>query len=171
MEPALPTLHEAASHHLPPFITAPGQSDWLFNLMAIVMIAAVLGVGVFFFWLHSLPERMVHHKVQFDLVAVLALLSLFTHIHAFWVAALIIAFIDFPDISFPNLFKSFDRMAGSLETLADAQAHSTAEKSSSPGSSPSSGPRPLPTAQVKGDSQSSAAHADEPPRKREAGHA
>ncbi len=92
------SLHQAASHHLPPFITAPGETDWLFSLMAIVLIGSVLAAGVFFFWLHSLPERMVHNKVQFDIVAVLALLSLFTHNHAFWFAALIIALIDIPQV-------------------------------------------------------------------------
>ena len=92
-------LHPAASHHLPFFITPPGETDVLLVIMAIVLIGAVLGVGVFFFWLHSLPERMVHNKIQFDIVAVLALLSLFTHIHAFWVAALLIALIDIPSFS------------------------------------------------------------------------
>ena len=61
-----PSPHELASHHLPPFITAPGESDWLLTLMGIVLVGSVLGAGVFFFWLHSLPERMVHNKVQFD---------------------------------------------------------------------------------------------------------
>jgi hypothetical protein len=124
------SLHEAASHHVPPFITAPGDADWLMVLMAIVLIGAVLGAGVFFFWLHSLPERMVHHKVQFDLVCVLALLSLFTHIHAFWVAALILAFIEFPEFSLPHFSNSLGRIAGSLETIAEAQASSGEGKSS-----------------------------------------
>ncbi len=100
-----PSPHELASHHLPPFITAPGGSDWLLTLMGIILIGSVLGAGVFFFWLHSLPERMVHNKVQFDIVAVLALLSLFTHIHAFWVAALIIALIEFPSFSLPRYLR------------------------------------------------------------------
>ena len=89
-------LHTLAAHHLPIFITPPGETDVLFVAMAVVLIGAVLGIGVFFFWLHSLPERMVHNKIQFDIVAVLALLSLFTHQHAFWVAALLIALIDIP---------------------------------------------------------------------------
>ena len=76
-------IHPAASPHMPGFITAPGETDVLFVVMAFVLVASVLAIGVFFFWLHSLPERMVHNKVQFDLVAVLALLSLFTHMHAF----------------------------------------------------------------------------------------
>jgi len=78
-----------------------------------------MAAGAFFFWLHSLPERMVHNKIQFDIVVVLALLSLFTHIHAFWVAALLIAVIDFPTFSFSN---SFNRMASALEKLAGIEA-------------------------------------------------
>ena len=57
------SLNPAAAHHLPPFITAPGDTDILMGIMAIVLIGSVLGVGVFFFWLHSLPERMVHNKI------------------------------------------------------------------------------------------------------------
>jgi hypothetical protein len=111
-------LHPAASHHLPFFITPPGETDVLLVIMAIVLIGAVLGVGVFFFWLHSLPERMVHNKIQFDIVAVLALLSLFTHIHAFWVAALLIALIDIPSFSIPEFSGSLGRIANSLEAIA-----------------------------------------------------
>src|SRR5215813_12039366 len=110
-------LHPSAAHHLPFFITPPGETDGLFVLMAIVLIGAVLGIGVFFFWLHSLPERMVHHKVQFDIVAVLALLSLFTHQHAFWVAALLIALVNFPSFSLPDFSGLLGRIADSLEAI------------------------------------------------------
>lgn len=117
-----PARHPAASDHLPPFITAPGDSDLLLVIVGIVLIGAVLGAGVFFLWLHSLPERMVHNRVQFDIVAVLALLSLFTHIHAFWVAALLLALVKFPEFSFPNFAGSLRRIAGSLEKLAASGA-------------------------------------------------
>ena len=114
----MPDAHPLATPHLPFFITAPGQTDVLLIMMAFVLLAAVLSVGVFFFWLHSLPERMVHNRVQYDLVAVLALLSLFTHMHAFWVAALILALINIPDFSFPHFSKPLDSIAGSLEAMA-----------------------------------------------------
>ena len=52
------SLHPAATDHLPVFITAPGQTDVLMVVMAIVLLAAVVGFGIFFFRLHSLPERM-----------------------------------------------------------------------------------------------------------------
>ncbi len=164
------SLHEAASQHLPPFITAPGETDWLLVVMAIVLLGSLVALGAFFFWLHNLPERMVHHKIQFDLVASLALLGLLTHIHAFWVAAFIIALIDFPDISLPDFFRSVRGMAGSLETIAEAQTQATGEKSLPPGPPPSAVPRPLPSAQAKADVPGSD-QANEPARKREAGHA
>jgi hypothetical protein len=89
--------------------------------MAIVLIAAILGAGVFFFWLHSLPERMVHHRLQFDVVASLALLSLFTHIHAFWVAALLLALIKFPDPSEMDFVSPLTRIAGALERVVSVR--------------------------------------------------
>ncbi len=36
-----------------------------------------------------------------EIVAVLALLALFTHEHLFWIAALVLAFVRFPDLSIP----------------------------------------------------------------------
>jgi multisubunit Na+/H+ antiporter MnhF subunit len=110
-------VHPAATDHLPIFITAPGQTDVLMVIMWIVFIGSILGAGVLFFWLHSLPERMVHNKIQFDIVAVLALLSLFTHQHAFWVAALLIALISFPDFRFPDFSALLGRIANSLESI------------------------------------------------------
>jgi hypothetical protein len=91
--------------------------------MAFVLIGAVMAVGVFFFWLHSLPERLVHKstKLHFDIVAVLGLLSLFTHIHAFWVAALLLALVRLPDFSMPDVAGLLARIAGSLESMADQQ--------------------------------------------------
>ncbi len=105
--------HPAASHHLPWFITAPGQTDTLFVITTLVMIATVFAIGVVFFRLHSLPERLGHKKLQFEIVAVLGLLSLFTHVHLFWVAGLILALIDFPDIVTP-----LQRIARGVESIA-----------------------------------------------------
>ncbi len=79
--------HPAASHHLPWFLTAPGDSDILFTITTIIVLLVVFGLGTVFFRLHSLPERLGHKKLQFEIVAVLCLLSLFTHIHLFWVFA------------------------------------------------------------------------------------
>ena len=121
-------IHPAATDHLPIFITAPGHTDVLMVVMWLVFIGGILAAGVFFFWLHSLPERMVHNKIQFDIVAVLALLSLFTHQHAFWVAALLIALISFPDFKLPDFSGLLSRIANSLESIAakpDAPDHAS----------------------------------------------
>ena len=109
-------LHSAAPHHLPAFITAPGETDVLLVVTAVMLIVIVLIFGNLFLKLHTLPERLAHkgHKLQFEIVAVLGLLALFTHIHAFWVAGLLLALIDLPDFGTP-----LGRMASSLERIAD----------------------------------------------------
>src|SRR6187431_415089 len=109
-------LHPAAPHHLPAFVTAPGETDVMMVVMAVVLVIAVLAVGLLFLRLHTLPERMAHksHKLQFEIVAVLGLLALFTHMHIFWVAGLLLAMIDFPDIG-----GWLSRIAGSVEKIAD----------------------------------------------------
>jgi hypothetical protein len=109
------TLHPAAPHHLPGFITAPGDTDVMMVVVGIILIAAVLGVGNFYLHLHTMPERMAHksQKLQFEIVAVLGLLALFTHNHLFWVIGLFLAMIDLPDFSTP-----LRRIAGSVEKIA-----------------------------------------------------
>src|SRR5262245_1074803 len=91
--------HPAATHHMPAFITAPGETDTLMVVLAVFLAAIVFGFGVLFLRLHTLPERIAHrgHKLQFEIVAVLGLIALFTHMHIFWVAGLLLALIDFPD--------------------------------------------------------------------------
>ena len=108
-------LHPVASHHLPSFITPPGETDILMVITAIILAGSVLMFGIVFFRLHSLPERMAHgaHKLQLEIVAVLCLLALLIHIHAFWVAALLLALIDLPD--FPGWL---GRIAGAVERIA-----------------------------------------------------
>ena len=113
--PAAQSLHPAATQHLPMFITPPGQTDVLMVVMAITLALAVVGFGVLFLRLHTLPERVAHkgHKIQFEIVAILGLIALFTHMHIFWVIGLLLAFIDIPD------FGGFlGRIAGSVEKIA-----------------------------------------------------
>ena len=50
--------HPAATHHLPSFITAPGETDVLMVVMAVILLLAVLMFGILFLRLHTLPERM-----------------------------------------------------------------------------------------------------------------
>jgi hypothetical protein len=109
-------LNPAATDHLAFFITAPGQSDSLFNAMIVFLIVVVFAVGLIYLRLHALPEHLAHgtSKVQLQLVGVLALLALFTHNHIFWIAALLLALVQFPNFSAP-----LASMAQSLEKLAD----------------------------------------------------
>lgn len=109
-------LHPAAPHHLPIFITSPGETDVLMVVMGIFLVGSVLYVGTLYWRLHSLPERMAHksQKLQFKIVAVLGLLSLFTHIHVFWVIGLFLAMIDIPDFGTPlrSIADSVKEIAG-----------------------------------------------------------
>jgi hypothetical protein len=83
--------------------------------MAIFVVAAVIGIGIFYLKLHALPEQMAHRgqKVQFQIVAVLALIALVTHNHAFWIAGLLLALVPLPDFSTP-----LSSIAGFLERIA-----------------------------------------------------
>lgn len=85
------------------------------SVMAVVLVLVVMAAGLLFLRLHTLPERMAHksHKLQFEIVAVLGLLALFTHIHLFWVIGLLLALIDIPNFGGP-----LGRMAGALERIA-----------------------------------------------------
>jgi hypothetical protein len=106
-------LHPDASPHLPAFITAPGETDALMVFMAVILVVFVVAIGVLYFRLHALPDRYAHKKVQFEIVCVLGLIAMFTHMHIFWIAGLLLAMIDFPDFSTP-----LKRIAGSAEKLA-----------------------------------------------------
>jgi len=112
------SLHPTASDHLPGFITAPGETDVLMVVVALILIGAVVAFGVLFLRLHSLPERIAHksHKIQFEIVAVLCLIALFTHMHIFWVIGLLLALIDIPDFGY-----ALTRIAGSVEKMAGTE--------------------------------------------------
>lgn len=109
-------LHPIAPQHFPFFVTPPGGTDVLFWSMVLLLVLAVIGIGVFYFKLHSLPEQMAHNgqKIQFEIVAVLALLALFTHNHLFWIAGLLLALVPIPDFTTPltSMAKSLRTMAG-----------------------------------------------------------
>jgi hypothetical protein len=116
--PLTDQLHPMTPHHLPFYIARPGETDWLMIAMGIFLIAAVLFIGNIYLRLHTLPDRLAHksQKIQFEIVAVMCLISLFTHIHLLWIAALLLAMIDLPDFSTP-----LTRIAGSVEKIADAE--------------------------------------------------
>ena len=108
-------LHPQATHHLPSFITPPGETDVLMVVTAVFLLGAVVGFGVLFLRLHALPEHIAHgtQKAQMELVSVLCLIALFTHMHIFWIAGLILAFVELPDFGHP-----LRRIAGSVEKIA-----------------------------------------------------
>jgi hypothetical protein len=112
-----PVQHPMAPHHLPFFVPGTDGSDGLMVGTGIFLIATIFWVGTLYWKLHSLPERMAHktHKLQFEIVAVLGLISLFTHMHIFWIAGLLLAMIDLPDFGSP-----LQSIAGSVERIADA---------------------------------------------------
>lgn len=117
-------IHPMAPHHLP-FYLAPGDgTDVLMVAMGIFLVATLIWIGTLYLRLHSLPERMAHksEKLQFEIVAILCLLALFTHIHLFWVAGLLLAMIDIPDFGTP-----LRRIAGSVEKIADTQSNAGVE--------------------------------------------
>jgi hypothetical protein len=102
---------------MPFFIPGPDGSDTLMVVTGLFLVGTILWVGTLYWKLHSLPERMAHksQKLQFEIVAVLGLISLFTHMHIFWIAGLLLAMIDLPDFSTP-----MRSIAGSVERIADA---------------------------------------------------
>jgi hypothetical protein len=122
------TVHPKAIEHLPMFITAPGQSDILFNVVLVFLLLAIFLIGTFYLRLHALPEQMAHgaSKAKFEVVAVLALIALFTHNHLFWIAGLILALVDLPDFWSPlrSIARSLEKMSGrEPEPELDAHGH------------------------------------------------
>jgi hypothetical protein len=120
------TLNPAAAHHhhMPVFITAPGQTDWLMVGAGLFLLLIVVLIGVFYFKLHALPEQVTHraNKIQLEIVGVLALLALFTHNHLYWIAALLLAMITIPDFSTPlnSIAESLGKLAGRDEKDSEA---------------------------------------------------
>lgn len=109
-------VNPAAPHSLPFFLAdASGNDPMLWNT-GIVLGFATLALGVIFFWLHALPERIAHKgkKAQMEVVTILCLLALFTHIHLFWIVALVLAVVDLPSFAGPA-----DRISASLDRIAD----------------------------------------------------
>ena len=130
-------IHPMGPHHLP-FYLAPGSgTDVLMVVMGVFLVAALIWVGTIYLRLHSLPERMAHksEKLQFEIVAILGLLALFTHIHLFWVAGLLLAMIDIPDFGTP-----LRSIAGSVEKIADTMPDTGSEAEQETSLAPASVP-------------------------------
>jgi hypothetical protein len=106
----MPVRNPAAPDHIPFFVPGADGADPLLVVTALILLAATLVIGVIYFRLHALPEQLGHHKLQFEICAVLALISLFTHEHIYWIIALILALVDLPDFTTP-----LGRIAAALE--------------------------------------------------------
>jgi hypothetical protein len=72
----------------------------------------MFALGVLFLRLHHLPDHIASktQKIQHEIVAVLVLLAMLTHVNAFWIIALLLAMIDLPDSGGP-----LNRIADALE--------------------------------------------------------
>ena len=118
-------IHPEATHYLPFFITPPGETDILMNVMMVFLALVVFLIGILYLRLHALPEHMAHgtQKVQYEIVAVLALISLFTHNHLYWIIGLLLALVQIPDFSTPlaRMADSLAKMAGAKRTLRTAE--------------------------------------------------
>ncbi len=107
-------IHPMAPEHLPFYFAAADGTDSLFTNMVFLTIAAIVLLGVFYFTLHSLPERMAHrgNATQLQLISILCLLALFTHNNIFWVIAIVLAAFRPPDLATP-----LNSIATSLQDL------------------------------------------------------
>ena len=110
-----PNIHHITIDHLPGFITEPGETDTLFNAVLVFFAISIIATMLLYFRLHALPEHVAHRgqKIQYEIVAILALISLFTHNHLFWILGLLLAFISIPDFTTP-----LEGMADSLAKIA-----------------------------------------------------
>ena len=127
---ANPEAHPLAAHHIPTYVVQADGSDYLFTFMLFFTVGIILIIGIAYFTLHAIPEKMAHksNHPQFQLVGILALLALFTHNGLFWVAAILVAGFQIPDLSAP------------LRSIAEAI------RSLSPGRTPMATAEPAPAA-------------------------
>jgi hypothetical protein len=79
------------------------------------LVLFIFTFGVLFLRLHHLPEHIAQkeQEVQYQIVAVLSLLAMFTHENILWIAALLLAMIDLPDFTglFARIPQSVERIA------------------------------------------------------------
>lgn len=101
--------------HPPWFVAGAEQRDPLMIAMGIFLVLFVFMFGVLMLRLHHLPEHIAHteQKVQYQIVATLGLLGMFTHENLFWIAGLLLAMVDIPDFttSLTQISKSVERVA------------------------------------------------------------
>ncbi|MGR3678304.1 MAG: hypothetical protein ACU0AZ_10005 [Paracoccaceae bacterium] len=92
-----------APEHIPSYVVQADGGDYLFTFMLFFTVGLIALIGVAYFTLHAVPEKMAHESnhPQFQLVGILALLALFTHNGLFWVAAVLVAGFQIPDLAAP----------------------------------------------------------------------
>lgn len=109
-------MHPMAPEHMPYFIPTASGEDAMFTTVFYFAIILAFVVGTLYLRLHALPERMAHgsSRTQFQLVAIMALLALFTHNMIFWVLALLLAATQLPDFLTPvtSGARSLAKLAG-----------------------------------------------------------
>ena len=117
--------HSLATERLPWFVTKPGETDILLVITAVLLLVMAIAFGVLLLRLHHLPEHLAgkSQKVQYEAVAVLGLLAMFTHRNIFWVIALLLAVIDIPDLG-----PVFDRIARAVERIAHRRGKAAGER-------------------------------------------
>ncbi|MEM1352003.1 MAG: hypothetical protein AAGF27_06645 [Pseudomonadota bacterium] len=111
-------INPLAPHHLPHFFAGPDGSDSLFTIMVFLVVGVIILLGVLYFTLHSLPERMAHsgNATQLQLISILCILALFTHNNLFWILALVLAAFRPPDFATP-----LNSIAQSLQNLVNRE--------------------------------------------------
>lgn len=129
-------IHPLAAHHIPHFLPGPDGSDPLMTIMIVALVALVILVGSLYLHLHALPERVAHgnERMQMEIVAILALVALFTHNNLFWIAALILAFIQLPDFQTPlnSIAASLAGLTGRKELEAVGDGAGAASETAAP---------------------------------------
>jgi hypothetical protein len=108
-----------APAHLPWFVTEPGQTDWLMIFMGVFLLAFTVGALRLMLWLLRLPATLVapEQKAQYEVVSALCLLAMFAPGNFLWIAALLIAMMDFPD---PTVV--FNRIANAMRRIGENRA-------------------------------------------------
>jgi hypothetical protein len=122
-------IHPLAPEHLPGFLPGPDGSDFLFTVVVGLIVVLMLVIGNLYLKLHALPERMAHRQnnTQLQIITALALLALFTHNNVFWVAALLLAVVRWPDFSTP-----LNSIADSLEKLTSEASEAKLQEAVQP---------------------------------------
>ena len=126
-------VHELAPHHIPVYVPGVDGSDPMMFWTGVFLLVVILLLGIGYLTLHALPEHMASetNRAQFQLVSILAILALFTHNNLFWVAALLLAVVQIPDLVSPvkSMARSLARISRRIpETTSPATARAASAR-------------------------------------------